>query len=96
MSAPVKLVGFLAVLGCVFGIAFLTGTQSQALLAPVQTHDSQLGGLSATDAGYTARPTVDPELRPGAGPVRRAPSSPVRTAARSPATTRSTSAAACT
>jgi hypothetical protein len=65
MNAPAKLLGFLAVLGCVFGISFLTGTQSQALLAPVQTHDNQLSGLSSTDAGYRLA-AVEPVVTPGA------------------------------
>ena len=65
MTAPVKLLGFLAVLGCVFGISFLTGTQAQVLLAPVQTHENQLSGLSSTDAGYRLT-AVDPEVAPGA------------------------------
>ena len=34
MNAPLKLVGFCCVLAAVFGVAFLTGTQSAALLAP--------------------------------------------------------------
>jgi hypothetical protein len=59
-----KLVGFVAVLAGVFGIAFLTGTQSQALLAPpLETHHSTFSGLSNSDGGYTL--TSESNLRPG-------------------------------
>jgi hypothetical protein len=55
MTAPVKLAAFFAALLAVFGVAYLTGTQSAALLAPVPTHkDAQeFGGLSSVSQGYT-------------------------------------------
>ena len=64
MNTPVKLGGFVAVLAAVFGLAYLTGTQSQALLAPVQTHGTEFGALSDTVDGYTADPgAADAEAR---------------------------------
>lgn len=65
MNVPAKLAGFLVTLAAVFGVAFLTGTQSSALIAPPpephRTSDA-LGGLTATADGYTlvARPELDP------------------------------------
>lgn len=49
-----------------FGVAFLTGTQSAALLAPPEVHERRLGGLSTTIEGY-ALAAAEPELEPGAG-----------------------------
>ena len=40
MNPPAKLVAFLTLLAAVFGISYVMGTQSQALLAPAQTHNS--------------------------------------------------------
>jgi hypothetical protein len=56
MKTPVKLGSFVAVLAAVFGLAYLTGTQSQALLAPVHTHGAQFRALSDTIEGYTVTP----------------------------------------
>lgn len=53
MNVALKLGGFVLALGAVFGVAFLTGTRSQALLAPVATHHTELGGVAATVDGYT-------------------------------------------
>ena len=64
MKTPVKLGSFFAVLAAVFGLAYLTGTQSQALLAPVQTHGTGFGALSDTVEGYTVIP-VRSTLKPG-------------------------------
>jgi hypothetical protein len=60
-----KLTAFLAALAAVFGVAYLTGTKSQAFLAPVAVHrgPSQFGGLAPTGYGYTLSlpdPTADP------------------------------------
>lgn len=63
-SVPAKLAGFGVILATVFGLAYLTGTQSAALLAPVETHETALGGLSATADGYTLS-AVEPEIEPG-------------------------------
>jgi hypothetical protein len=63
-SVPVKLAGFGVILAAVFGLAYLTGTQSAALLAPVEQHDNDLGGFSATADGYTLS-VVEPEAGPG-------------------------------
>jgi hypothetical protein len=64
MNVPAKLAGFSVILAAVFGIAFLTGTQSTALLAPPEIHTGDLGGLSASVDGYTLT-AVEPELEPG-------------------------------
>jgi hypothetical protein len=64
VNVALKLAGFSALLAAVFGVAYLTGTQSQVLLAPVQTHSSGFGGLSATSDGYTLT-TPQPVQRPG-------------------------------
>ena len=64
MKTPVKLGSFVTVLVAVFGLAYLTGTQSQALLAPVQAHGTEFGALSDTVDGYTLTP-VRPTLKPG-------------------------------
>jgi hypothetical protein len=65
MNPVGKLTAFLAALAAVFGVAYLTGTKSQALLAPVAIHrgPSQFGGLAPTGYGYTLSlpdPTADP------------------------------------
>ena len=65
MNVVAKLSGFLAVLAAVFGVAFLTGTQSAALLAPPSVHDSTLGGLDPSRDGYTLT-AVEPKVEPGA------------------------------
>jgi hypothetical protein len=64
MNVVAKLAGFCCVLAAVFGVAFLTGTQSAALLAPPEIHAPELGGLSASVDGYTLT-AVEPELEPG-------------------------------
>ena len=64
MPVVAKLSGFLVVLAAVFGVAFLTGTQSATLLAPPAVHDNTLGGLAASVDGYTLA-AVEPELEPG-------------------------------
>ncbi len=64
MNVVAKLAGFLSVLAAVFGVAYLTGTQSAALLAPPELHSTDLGGLSAAVDGYTLT-AVEPELEPG-------------------------------
>lgn len=63
-SVPAKLAGFVVILAAVFGLAYLTGTQSSVLLAPVEQHDNELGGFSATADGYTLS-VVEPETDPG-------------------------------
>lgn len=63
MNVAAKLTGFLVALAAVFGVAFLTGTQSSALLAPPpEPHANSLGGLTAAADGYTlaAAPALDP------------------------------------
>lgn len=64
MTVVAKLSGFLVVLAAVFGVAFLTGTQSATLLAPPPVHDNRLGGLAASVDGYTLA-AVEPQLEPG-------------------------------
>ena len=64
MNVAAKLTGFGVILTAVFGVAFLTGTQSAALLAPPEIHAGDLGGLSASVEGYTLT-AVEPELEPG-------------------------------
>ena len=60
IAAPAKVAVFLIALTAIFGVAYLTGTQSSALLAapPASAHGqhaSTFGGLSATADGYTMR-----------------------------------------
>jgi hypothetical protein len=60
LAAPARLAVFMIALIAIFGVAYLTGTQSSALLAapPVAAHDSHpttFSGLSATADGYTMR-----------------------------------------
>jgi len=64
MNPPAKLVAFLALLVAVFGVSYFAGTQSQALLAPVQIHNSEM--LPPADAveGYTLR-VVQRAQKPG-------------------------------
>jgi hypothetical protein len=64
VNVVAKLAGFLGVLAAVFGVAFFTGTQSAALLAPPQIHSTELGGLSSSADGYTLAP-VRPRLERG-------------------------------
>lgn len=67
MTVPAKLAGFLVALAAVFGVAFLTGTQSSALIAPppeAHVTSDALGGLTAAADGYTLA-AVTPELEPG-------------------------------
>ena len=64
MNVAAKLTGFGVILAAVFGVAFLTGTQSAALLAPPEIHAGDLGGLSASVEGFTLT-AVEPELEPG-------------------------------
>jgi hypothetical protein len=66
LNAPAKLAAFLSFLVAVFGVAYLAGTQSAALLAPAPVHDPSrdFGGLSATDAGYRLQ-MAEPAGKPG-------------------------------
>jgi hypothetical protein len=69
IAAPAKVAVFLIALTAIFGVAYLTGTQSSALLAapPVSAHgqhSTTFGGLSATANGYTMR-LPDSTGRPG-------------------------------
>jgi hypothetical protein len=70
LAAPAKLAVFLIALAAIFGVAYLTGTQSAALLAapPGSAHDdphpATFSGLSATADGYTMR-LPDSTGRPG-------------------------------
>lgn len=64
MNPPAKLVAFLALLVAVFGVSYSTGTQSQALLAPRSTHNSEMVAPASTVEGYTVR-AVQPTQRPG-------------------------------
>jgi hypothetical protein len=64
MNPPAKLVAFLTLLAAVFGISYVMGTQSQALLAPVQTHNSEMVPPAGTVEGYTLRP-VEATQKPG-------------------------------
>ena len=66
MNAPAKLAAFLSFLVGVFGVAYLAGTQSAALLAPAPGHDpsQDFGGLSATDVGYRLQ-MAEPTGKPG-------------------------------
>jgi hypothetical protein len=64
MNPPAKLVAFLALLAAIFGLSYVTGTQSRALLAPVSTHTSEMVAPASTVEGYTLR-AVEPEQKPG-------------------------------
>ena len=64
MNPPAKLVAFLALLAAVFGISYVTGTQSRALLAQVPTHSSDMVAPAGTVEGYALR-AVDRTQKPG-------------------------------
>ena len=64
MNPPAKLAAFLTLLAAVFGVSYFAGTQSQALLAPVQTHSSEMVAPANTIEGYTFG-AADPILKPG-------------------------------
>ncbi len=64
VNVAAKLAGFCCVLAVVFGVAFLTGTQSAALLAPPEIHGRDFGVPSNSVEGYTLA-AVEPELAPG-------------------------------
>lgn len=64
MNPPAKLVAFLALLAAIFGISYVTGTQSRALLAPVPAHNSEMAAPGATVEGYTLR-AVERTQKPG-------------------------------
>jgi hypothetical protein len=53
MNPLAKLVAFVTLLAAVFGVSYLAGTQSEALLAPVQTHRSEMIVPPSTVEGYT-------------------------------------------
>jgi hypothetical protein len=64
MNPPAKLVAFLTLLAAVFGVSYVIGTQSQALLAPVPTHNSEMVPPPGTVEGYAMR-AVEPTQKPG-------------------------------
>jgi hypothetical protein len=64
MNPPAKLVAFLALLVVVFGLSYFVGTQSQALLAPAPTHNSEMVAPANTVEGYSVH-TVEPTQKPG-------------------------------
>lgn len=64
MNPPAKLVAFLALLAAVFGISYVTGTQSRALVAPAPTHNSEMVAPVGTVEGYALR-AVERTLEPG-------------------------------
>jgi len=64
MNPPAKLVAFLTLLAAVFGVSYVMGTQSQALLAPVPTHNSEMVPPPGTVQGYALR-AVEPTQEPG-------------------------------
>ncbi len=64
MNPPAKLVAFLAALAAVFGVSYVAGVQSQALLAPVPTHNSEMGLPASTVEGYAVS-VVQPTQQPG-------------------------------
>ena len=64
MNPPTKLVAFLALLVAVFGMSYVAGTQSQALLAPVQIHNSEMVPPTAAVDGY-ALSAVEATQQPG-------------------------------
>jgi hypothetical protein len=55
MNPPAKLIAFLALLAAVFGVSYFTGTQSQALLAPAPTHNSEMVAPASAVEGYAVR-----------------------------------------
>ena len=64
MNPPAKLVAFLALLVAVFGVSYFMGTQSQALLAPAPTHNSEMVAPASTVEGYSVH-AVQPTQKPG-------------------------------
>jgi hypothetical protein len=64
MNPPAKLVAFLTLLAAIFGVSYLMGTQSQALLAPAATHNSEMVPPAGTVEGYALR-AVEPTQKPG-------------------------------
>jgi hypothetical protein len=64
MNPFTKLVAFMALLAAVFGVSYFTGIQSQALLAPVPTHNSEMVAPPGTVEGYALR-AVEPTQEPG-------------------------------
>ncbi len=64
MNPPAKLVAFLTLLAAVFGISYGLGTQSQALLAPPPTHNSDMVPPASTVEGYALR-AAEPTQQPG-------------------------------
>ena len=64
MKPPAKLIAFIALLAVVFGVSYFTGIQSQALLAPVPTHNSEMVTPPDTVEGY-AMHAVEPTQEPG-------------------------------
>jgi hypothetical protein len=64
VNVAAKLAGFGAILAVVFGVAFLTGTQSAALLAPPEIHGRDFGVPSNSVEGYTLV-AAEPVLEPG-------------------------------
>ena len=64
MNPPAKLVAFLTLLAAVFGISYFAGIQSQALLVPVPTHNSEMVAPADNVAGYAFRP-VEATQKPG-------------------------------
>jgi hypothetical protein len=64
MNPPAKLAAFLAALAALFGVSYVVGVQSQALLAPVSTHNSEMVTPAGTAEGYTVS-VVEPTQQPG-------------------------------
>jgi hypothetical protein len=64
MNPLTKLVAFLATLAAVFGASYLAGVQLQAQLAPVPTHNSEMGLPPSTVEGYAVS-VVQPTQQPG-------------------------------
>jgi antitoxin (DNA-binding transcriptional repressor) of toxin-antitoxin stability system len=64
MNPPAKLVAFVALLVVVFGVSYFMGTQSQALLAPAPTHNSEMVAPASTVEGYAIH-AVEPTQKPG-------------------------------
>jgi hypothetical protein len=64
MKPPAKLAAFMALLAVVFGVSYFTGIQSQALLAPAPTHNSEMATPPGAVEGY-AMHAVEPTQEPG-------------------------------
>jgi hypothetical protein len=64
MNPPAKLVAFMALLAVVFGVSYFAGSQSQALLSPAPTHNSEMVTPTGTVEGY-AMHAVEPTQEPG-------------------------------